>query len=101
MTDLENSRDDLLWELHKSPNQSAADCVLLNAYFEDVEELSSLLEKQVRIVLGRTLNTVRKEPTIIVTALRIVEWQEMQDEFAAQVMFYQCYILWLECIMLM
>ncbi|XP_034237969.1 exocyst complex component 3 [Thrips palmi] len=84
LTDLENSRDDLLWELHKSPNQSAADCVLLNAYFEDVEELSSLLEKQVRIVLGRTLNTVRKEPTIIVTALRIVEWQEMQDEFAAQ-----------------
>ncbi|KAE8751434.1 hypothetical protein FOCC_FOCC001681 [Frankliniella occidentalis] len=84
LTDLENSRDDLLWELHKSPNQSAADCVLLAAYFEDVEELSSLLEKQVRIVLGRTLNTVRKEPTIIVTALRIVEWQEMQDEFAAQ-----------------
>ncbi|KAK3912373.1 Exocyst complex component 3 [Frankliniella fusca] len=84
LTDLENSRDDLLWELHKSPNQSAADCVLLAAYFEDVEELSSLLEKQVRVVLGRTLNTVRKEPTIIVTALRIVEWQEMQDEFAAQ-----------------
>ena len=84
LTDLENSRDDLLWELHKSPNQSAADCVLLAAYFEDVEELSSLLEKQVRVVLGRTLNTVRKEPTIIVTALRIVEWQEMQDDFAAQ-----------------
>lgn len=75
----------MLWELHKSPNQSAADCVLLAAYFEEVEELSSLLEKQVRVVLGRTLNTVRKEPTIIVTALRIVEWQEMQDEFAAQV----------------
>lgn len=84
LTDLENSRDDLLWELHKSPNQSAADCVLLAAYFEDVEELSGLLEKQVRVVLGRTLNTVRKEPTIIVTALRIVEWQEMQDKFAAQ-----------------
>lgn len=83
--DLENSRDDLLYELHKLPNQAPADKILLKAYFEDVEAVSQLLEKQLRLVLNRTLNTVRKEPTIIVTALRIIEREEKADEFALAV----------------
>jgi len=58
---------------------------MLKAYFEDVEVLSQLLEKQLRLVLSRTLNTVRKEPTIIVTALRIIEREEKADSFALQV----------------
>lgn len=85
LTDLENSRDDLLYELHKLPNQAPADKVMLKAYFEDVEVLSQLLEKQLRLVLSRTLNTVRKEPTVIVTALRIIEREEKADGFALQV----------------
>lgn len=84
LTDLENSRDDLLYELHKLPNQAPADKVMLKAYFEDVEVLSQLLEKQLRLVLSRTLNTVRKEPTVIVTALRIIEREEKADSFALQ-----------------
>ncbi|XP_012139936.1 exocyst complex component Sec6 isoform X2 [Megachile rotundata] len=82
--DLENSRDDLLYELHKLPNQSPADTVMLKAYLEDVEMLSQLMEKQIRLVLSRTLNTVRKEPTVIVTALRIIEREEKADHFAIQ-----------------
>jgi exocyst complex component 3 len=58
---------------------------MLKAYFEDVEVLSQLLEKQLRLVLSRTLNTVRKEPTVIVTALRIIEREEKADAFALQV----------------
>jgi exocyst complex component 3 len=85
LTDLENSRDDLLYELHKLPHQAPADKVMLKAYFEDVEVLSQLLEKQLRLVLSRTLNTVRKEPTVIVTALRIIEREEKADSFALQV----------------
>lgn len=85
MTDLENARDDLLHELHKLPNQAPADKIMLKAYFEDVEVLSQLLEKQLRLVLSRTLNTVRKEPTVIVTALRIIEREEKADSFALQV----------------
>ena len=77
-------RDDLLYELHKLPNQSMPDTVMLKAYFEDVEKLSQLMEKQIRLVLSRTLNTVRKEPTVIVTALRIVEREEKADHFAVQ-----------------
>ena len=84
LMDLENSRDDLLYELHKLPNQSIPDTLMLKAYFEDVETLSQLMEKQIRLVLSRTLNTVRKEPTVIVTALRIIEREEKADHFATQ-----------------
>ncbi|XP_065201751.1 exocyst complex component 3-like [Planococcus citri] len=84
LIDLENSRDDLLYELHKLPDQSVADKMLLKAYFEDVEALSSLLEKQLKLVLGRTLTIVRKEPTVIVTGLRIIEREEKSDAVALQ-----------------
>ncbi|XP_054282990.1 exocyst complex component 3 [Macrosteles quadrilineatus] len=84
LMDLENSRDDLLFELHKISNQKQADKILLKAYFEEVEGVSLELEKQLRLVLSRTLNTVRKEPTVIVTALRIIEREEKADEFALQ-----------------
>lgn len=82
LRDLENARDDLLFELHRLPNEYAHDKSLLKAYFADVETLSNLLEKQLRLVVSRTLNTVRKEPTVIVTALRIIEREEMSDEEA-------------------
>lgn len=84
LSDLENSRDDLLYELHKIPNQAPADKILLKAWFEDVEAVSQLMEKQLRLVLSRTLNTVRKEPTIIVTALRIIDKEEKKDAYALQ-----------------
>lgn len=79
LRDLENSRDDLLYELHKLPNQSPHDKSMLKAYFADVEILSNLLEKQIKLIISRTLNTVRKEPTVIVTALRIIEREEKTD----------------------
>ncbi|KAJ8684977.1 hypothetical protein QAD02_020770 [Eretmocerus hayati] len=82
LMDLENSRDDLLYELHKLPNEKQADKIMLRAYFENVEELSHELEKQIKLVLDRTLNTLRKEPTIIVTVLRIIEREERADKFA-------------------
>lgn len=82
---MENSRDDLLYELHKLPTQSNHDKILLKAYFEDVETLSNLLDKQIRLILSRTLNTVRKEPTVIVTALRLIEREENRDHIALQV----------------
>nr|XP_023016635.1 exocyst complex component 3 [Leptinotarsa decemlineata] len=84
LRDLENSRDDLLFELHKLPNQSVHDKSMLKAYFADVEVLSNLLEKQLTFILSRTLNTVRKDPTVIVTALRIIEREEKADEDAVK-----------------
>lgn len=79
LIELENSRDDLLFELHKLPHQSRADRELLEEYFESVSHLSDLLEKQIKFALRRTLNTVRKDPKVIVTALRIIEREEKVD----------------------
>ncbi|CAK1540483.1 unnamed protein product [Leptosia nina] len=84
LSDLENSRDDLLYELHRLPNQSSHDKIMLKAYFDDVQAVSELLEKQIKLILARTLNTVRKEPTVIVTALRIIEREEKRDQMAIQ-----------------
>lgn len=80
LRDLENSRDELLLELYKLPNQSPHDTSMLKAYFEEVEKLSDMLGKQIRLVVSRTLNTVRKEPTIIVMAIRIIEREEKSDK---------------------
>lgn len=107
LNDLENSRDDLLYELHRLPNQSSHDKIMLKAYFEDVEMVSNLLEKQIKLILARTLNTVRKEPTVIVTALRIIEREEKRDQMALEVgvlnicvfilLLIEQKIIWIKC----
>ena len=85
LAELENSRDDLLLELHKlkkgsnSSTCSNVDEKLLNDYFDPVVKLNTIMEKQIRFVLRRTLNTVRKDPKMVVTALRIVEREEKLD----------------------
>ena len=84
LADLENSRDDLLYELHKQPKQYASDKITLKRHFEKVDTVSKLLEKKLRHILDRTLATVRKEPTVIVTALRIIEREEKNDQYALQ-----------------
>ena len=45
-------------------------------YFAEVEKLSEHLGKQLWLILQRTLSTVRREPTVSVTALRITEREE-------------------------
>ncbi|KAK3868957.1 hypothetical protein Pcinc_025706 [Petrolisthes cinctipes] len=84
LMDLENSRDDLLFELHKLPHQNPNDTRMLKEYFAEVQNLSDELGKQVWVILQRAINTARKEPTQVVTALRIVEREERADQFAAQ-----------------
>ncbi|KAI1289385.1 Exocyst complex component 3 [Halotydeus destructor] len=82
LTELENSRDDLLFEMHRLPATSSADKNMLKHYFSDVEKLSEELGKQLWLIVRLTLNSVRKEPQIIVTALRIVEREEKSDAMA-------------------
>ncbi|KAH9364021.1 hypothetical protein HPB48_015352 [Haemaphysalis longicornis] len=84
LSELENSRDDLLFELHKLPSQSVTDRNMLKQYFADVEKLSEDLGKQIWLVLKRTLNSVRKEPQVVVTALRIIEREERRDQAALE-----------------
>ena len=81
---MENSRDDLLFEVHKLPKQSLHDKAMLSAYFSDVQNTSDMLQGQIQLILSRLLNTIRKIPSEIVTALRIVEREENADKFALQ-----------------
>ena len=59
----------------------------LNSFGYDHNKLISVhvTGKQVWVVLQRALNTVRKEPAQLVTALRIIEREERADVFALQV----------------
>lgn len=82
LTDLENSRDDLLFELHRLPATSTADKNMLKHYYSEVEKLSEELGKQLWLIIRLALNSVRKEPSIIVTALRIIEREEKADSMA-------------------
>lgn len=79
LTDLEMSRDDLLQELHRQPNQSPTDKNMLSRYFSEVQELSKELWKQLWVNIQRMLISVRREPTLIVTTLRIIEREERMD----------------------
>ncbi|CAL1537794.1 unnamed protein product [Lymnaea stagnalis] len=79
LTDLEMARDDLLLALHRQPNQSPTDKNTLTHYFAEVETLSKELGKQLWVIIQRTLMSVRREPTLICTALRIIEREERMD----------------------
>lgn len=82
LTELETARDDLLLELHKQPHQSPTDDNTLKKYFVQVEKLSVTLGKQLWIILQRVLMSARREPTLIVTALRIIEREEKLDQIS-------------------
>lgn len=84
LSELENSRDDILFELHKLPKQYALDKMTMKKNFEKVESVSAQLGTKIRLILVRCLATVRKEPTIIVTAMRIIKREEAADTFAMQ-----------------
>jgi exocyst complex component 3 len=58
LVELENSRDDLLFELHKLPHQSTADKELLKEYFEPVTHLSDKMEKQIRGAIHQCLRII-------------------------------------------
>ena len=102
LTDLESSRDELLFELHKQQIQSPTDAKVrptnpsqiiyltatqlmvalqtIEQYFSELERLSEELGKQLWVILQRTTITIRTEPTIIVSCLRIIEREEKCDK---------------------
>lgn len=67
LVDLETRRDDLLIELHKLKN---LDMGYVINYFQPVQQVSEMMEKHLKLNFRRILNTVRKDPKVIVTALR-------------------------------
>ncbi|PIK38860.1 putative exocyst complex component 3 [Apostichopus japonicus] len=79
LMELESSRDDLFYELHKNPSNDVSDDLLLKKYFEKVETLSNNLFLKIKSLLQQLLNAVQTRPALIVTCLRIIEREERLD----------------------
>lgn len=77
--DLGKSRDDLMLQLSKVPEHTNLDEETLTRYFSQVDVLYDQLFKQIRMILSRCLNIVRRDPSELVTVLRIVAREEYFD----------------------
>ena len=80
LSEMEGSRDDVLYELHRLGNKDLNDRETFKSYFAAVNAVSSNMEKQLGHTLMRTFATVKREPEKLVTALRIMEREEVTDE---------------------
>lgn len=79
LMDLECSRDDLMYEQYRVDSRNARDMSLIRGYFDEVRVLSEELGKQLWMVLQRGTVTVRRDPTMLVSAVRIIEREEKVD----------------------
>uniref|UniRef100_A0A914I8A8 Exocyst complex component 3 n=1 Tax=Globodera rostochiensis TaxID=31243 RepID=A0A914I8A8_GLORO len=83
--ELENARDDLMFEVHKlNSERREYDKNLLKTYFSDVDKLVDALGKQIWYICSRALEAVQGNDSALqqlVSALRIIEREERIDTY--------------------
>ncbi|XP_068579780.1 exocyst complex component 3-like protein isoform X1 [Cebidichthys violaceus] len=84
LMDLERWQDDILWQLHGAAGTagsalSAEDQELVAKYFSGVGQLVDALGKELWAVVSSALALARQNPTPFVSAVRIVEREEVLD----------------------
>uniref|UniRef100_T1JCR4 Exocyst complex component 3 n=1 Tax=Strigamia maritima TaxID=126957 RepID=T1JCR4_STRMM len=84
LAELENSRNDLLFQMYKLPDQNKSDQIKLKVYFSGVDELYQSLSEHLWSILKKVLPTVRSDPKLIVTAMRIIEREEKSDQLSLE-----------------
>ena len=65
------------FSLSLSPSLNIDVFQLVEEFFKDIKDIQKLLQSQIFVTIDRMLTVVRKDPKQLVTALRIIEREEM------------------------